>query len=80
MEKRPKMKNHCKWRYFEGFWMPEHGKHCQTCVLDRLHGENRVDYRVFHGKHCKNTVKNIVLEGFLVYMFELASGIGAWKN
>ena len=34
----------------------------------------------FYGKHCKNIVKNNVLEGFLIYMFELASGIGPWKN
>ena len=37
-----------------------------------------LNYRVFDGKLCKNTVKH-VSEGFLVYMFELASGIGTWK-
>ena len=39
----------------------------------------RVDYRVFDGTYCKNTVKNNVLEGFLVSMFELASGTGPSK-
>ena len=29
----------------------------------------RVDYRVFDGKYCIYTVKNNVLEGFLVSMF-----------
>ena len=52
----------------------------KTTVLDRLYAENRVNYGVFDGKHCKNTVKNNVFEGFFVYMFELASGIGTWKN
>ena len=36
----------------------------------------RVDYRVFDEKCCIYTVKNNVLEGFLVSMFELASGTG----
>ena len=39
----------------------------------------RVDYRVFDGKYCIYTVKNNVLEGFLVSMFELASGTGPSK-
>ena len=39
-----------------------------------------INYCVFAGKHRKITVKNNVLDGFLVYMFELASGIGTWKN
>ena len=39
----------------------------------------RVDYRVFDEKCCIYTVKNNVLEGFLVSMFELASGTGPWK-
>ena len=34
----------------------------------------RVDYRVFDEKCCIYTVKNDVLEGFLVSMFELVSG------
>ena len=51
-------------------------KHAKTSVLDRLYGKKRVNYIVFDGKHFKNTVKNNVLEGFLVSMFELASGIG----
>ena len=36
-----------------------------TNVLDRLYAEHRVYYRVFDGKHFKNTVKNNVFEGFL---------------
>ena len=32
----------------------------------------RVDYRVFDEKYCIYTVKNNVLEGFLVSMFEMA--------
>ena len=39
----------------------------------------RVDYRVFDEKCCIYTVKNNVLEGFLVSMFELASGTGPSK-
>ena len=42
-----------------------------------------VDYRVFDEKYCIyiyiHTVKNNVLEGFLVSMFELASGTGQSK-
>ena len=38
----------------------------------------RVDYRVFDGKYCLHTVKNNVLEGFLVSMSELASRTGPW--
>ena len=49
-------------------------------VLERLYGDKCVNYCVFDGAHCKNTVKNNALEGFLVYMFELASGIATWKN
>ena len=45
----------------------------KTIVLDRLYAEKRVNYGVFDGKHCKNTVKNNVFEWFCVYMFELAS-------
>ena len=50
----------------------------KTSVLDRLYAEKRVNYGVFDGKHCKNTVINNVFEGLFVYMymFELASGIG----
>ena len=39
----------------------------------------RVDYLVFDGKYCIYTVKNNVLEGFIVSMFELASGTGPSK-
>ena len=42
--------------------------------------QKRVNYRVFDWKHWKNTVKNNVLEGFLIYMLELATGIGTWKK
>ena len=42
-------------------------KHAKTSGLDRLYGENRVNY-IFYGKDGKNIVKNNVLEGFLVYM------------
>ena len=52
----------------------------KTSVLDRLYGEKRVNYRVFDGKHCKHTVKNNVFEGFLIFLFELPSGIETWKN
>ena len=55
-------------------------KHAKPSVLDRLYGEERVNCCVFDGKHGKTTVKNIVLEGFLASMFELASGSGTWKN
>ena len=45
----------------------------KTSVLDRFYAEKRVNYGVFYGKHCKNTVKNNVFEGFFdlffVYMF-----------
>ena len=41
--------------------------------------QTRVNYRVFDWKRWKNTVKNNVL-GFLIYMLELATGIGTWKN
>ena len=38
----------------------------KTSVLDRLYAEKRVNYGVFDGRHCKNTVrKNNVFEGFL---------------
>ena len=41
--------------------------------IEKLFGEKHVTY-------CgKNTVKNNVLEGFVVSMFELASGTGPWK-
>ena len=40
----------------------------KTSVLDRLYGEKRVNYRVVDGKHYKNTVKNNVLEDFIVYL------------
>ena len=39
----------------------------------------RVDDRIFDEKCCIYTVKNNVLEGFLVSMFELASGTGPSK-
>ena len=47
-----------------------------------LYGKKRVNYRLFDWKHWKNTVKNNVLEGFLIYiyMLELDTGIGTWKN
>ena len=82
MEKRPKVKKHCNQRYFERFLdaraLKTMQRHAKTSVLDRLYGEKRVDFCVFDGKHCKKTVKNNVLEGFLVSMFELASGTGPW--
>ena len=52
----------------------------KTSVLDRLYAEKHVNYGVFDGKKCKNTEKRNVFQGFFVYMFELASGIGTWKN
>ena len=58
-------------------------KHCQKQCLGRiycLYGKKRVNYRLFDWKHWKNTVKNNVLEGCLIYMLELATGIGTWKN
>ena len=111
-------KNGQKWkktlyiaRFFDGFWMPEHWKHCKNkcfgltlwqkpCKLPYawlealqkhgqkqcfgriycLYGKKRVNYRLFDWKHWKNTVKNNVLEGFLIYMLELATGIGTWKD
>ena len=79
MEKRPKMKIQCKYRYFEKFFRCQSIENCaKTNVLHQLDGEKRV--HVFDGKYCKNTVKDNVLEGFPVYMFELASSIGTWKN
>ena len=39
----------------------------------------RLEYRVFDGTCCIYSVKNNVLDGFLVSMFELASGTGPWK-
>ena len=53
----------------------------KTSVLDRLYAEKRLNYSVFDGKNVKTLEqKNNVFEGFFVYMFELASGIGTWKN
>ena len=51
-----------------------------TSVLDRRFGEKHVHYSVLDGKYCKHTVENNVLEGYLAYMFESASGRGRWKN
>ena len=39
----------------------------------------RVDSRAFDGTYSIYTVKNNVLEGFLVSTFDLASGTGPWK-
>ena len=39
----------------------------------------RADNHVFDGKYCIYTVTNNVLEGFLVSIFELASGTGPWE-
>ena len=84
LEKRPKVKKRCKQRYFERFLdaraLKTMQKNAKTNVLDRLYGEKHVNYCVFDGKQRKNTVKNNVLEGYLAYMFELASGSGTWKK
>ena len=64
-------------------WLETLQKHCQKQCFGRiycLYGKKRVNYRLFDWKHWKNTVKNNVLEGFLIYMLELATGIGTWKN
>ena len=47
-----------------------------SMVLERLYGQKGVHCHVLAGKHCQNTVKNNVWEGYLAYMFELASGRG----
>ena len=69
MEKRPTMKKPCKQRCFEQFWdaraLKTLQKHAKIGILKRFYGEKRVNYRVFDGKHCKDTVNNNVLEGFL---------------
>ena len=63
------------------FWCQSLENTAKTSVLDRLYAEKRVNYGVFDGKKCKNIVKkNNVFEGFFVYMFESASGIGTWKS
>ena len=36
-----------------------------TSVLDRLYGEKHVNYCVFDGKHCKNTVETMFWKDFL---------------
>ena len=64
----------------KGFWIPEQETIVKISVLDQLYGQKRVNCHVFAGKQCKNTVKKTVLEGYLAYMFELASGSGTWKN
>ena len=75
------MEKHCKLRYLEGFLDARALKTLQKLMRwTDFMAKKCVKYRVFDGKHCKNTIKNNVLEGFLVYMFELASGIGTWKN
>ena len=73
-------KKTCKLPYA---WLETLQKHCQKQCFGRiycLYGKKRVNYRLFDWKHRKNTVKNNVLEGFLIYMLELATGIGTWKN
>ena len=73
-------KKTCKLPYA---WLETLQTHCQKQCFGRiycLYGKKRVNYRLFDWKHWKNTVKNNVLEGFLIYMLELATGIGTWKN
>ena len=62
------------------FWMPEHWKHCKNQCFGPTLSRKTCKLRCFWQKKCKNTEKNNVLDGFFVYMFELASGIGTWKN
>ena len=80
MEERTKMKNTVNSDILTGFWMPEHWKHCKNQYFGPTLCEQRVNYGVFDGKHGKNTVKNNVFQWFFVYVFELASDIGTWKN
>ena len=61
----------------------------KTSVLDRFYAEKRVNYGVFYGKHCKNTVKNNVSDGFFDLFLYICSvgrvfkGLGKegnWKH
>ena len=50
-------------------WLETLQKHCQKQCFGRiycLYGKKRVNYRLFDSKHWKSTVKNNVLEGFLI--------------
>ena len=66
-------------RHWTFFWCQSLENTAKTTVLDRLYAENRVNYSVFDGTHCKNTGKNNGFAWFFVYMFELAKkacGVG----
>ena len=52
----------------------------KTSVLDWRYSKKRVNYRMLDWKPWKNTVKHNVLQGFLIYMLDLATGIGTGKN
>ena len=82
-------KNILDWRYSKKTckllyaWLETLQKHCQKQCFGRiycLYGKKRVNYRLFDWKHWKNTVKHNGLQGFLIYMLDLATGIGTWKN
>ena len=54
----------------EGFLDASIENTAKTSILDRLYAEKHVNYGVFDGKHCKNTVKKMCLKNFLyIYIY-----------